>query len=289
MSIIRLAPIFLALLIMINPAHADPKSQSIKAMPVPLFLKQRNAQIIDQRKIEGGLTIWIVRLQDGKRGVFYTTPDQTVMIAGTLFNAETGTNLSDKYFLMSEPSILAAPAAAATIEATPSNTTAAARAIQKDPIVYIRNVLRGVIDSNGVPFRQNAPIVYVFFDPLCLYCHKLYNNTRKLVLQGAVIKWLPVDALGSRGIPISSAMLRAGTKTLPQFATNSVTGVAPTQDEKQAISDNMLMATSLAFTVGKSMATPMMVYVERNGMLAVEMDDGSDRAVLNKIFWETAQ
>ncbi|MBL8512030.1 MAG: hypothetical protein JNM52_10340 [Betaproteobacteria bacterium] len=265
-------------------------------VPVPPFLLKNGGQVVAQRQVEGGLTMWTL-LKNGKRVIIFTTPDQKVMLMGTLFDATSGSNLSDKYFLENPPSAPAAAEAPLTVPssanlpakpAAPATAPAGAQSASKDPVLYMRDTLLGVWDTTtGKPPAANAPVVYIFFDPLCPYCHELYRNTRALAARGAVMKWIPVQALGPKGPPLSAAMLRQGTASLRAMASKGLQAVEPSAAEYKGLQDNTLMATSLAYTVGKRLATPLMVYRDPSGKLSLLFDSGQDTNQLNQVFWES--
>ncbi|BBP05420.1 hypothetical protein TPL01_31120 [Sulfuriferula plumbiphila] len=53
-------------------------------------------------------------------------------------------------------------------------------------------------------------IVYIFFDPNCPYCHKLYQATRKFVgKEGLEFRWIPVGFLSQSSLGKAAAILAA--------------------------------------------------------------------------------
>ena len=68
------------------------------------------------------------------------------------------------------------------------------------------------VDTNGDAGLENR--VYVFFDPTCPWCHKLYQD-----MDGKVdAKWLPTLALGNAGIPLVNYIMGTGGVTLTKNA-----------------------------------------------------------------------
>jgi len=54
-------------------------------------------------------------------------------------------------------------------------------------------------------------IVYIFFDPDCPYCHKLYESLRPLVAEMALqLRWIPVGMLAATSPGKAAAILQAG-------------------------------------------------------------------------------
>ncbi|MDH4133628.1 MAG: thioredoxin fold domain-containing protein [Gammaproteobacteria bacterium] len=57
---------------------------------------------------------------------------------------------------------------------------------------------------------QSKHVIYVFFDPNCPYCHKLYENLRDAVALGDVeLRWIPVGISRESSLGKAAAMLEA--------------------------------------------------------------------------------
>ncbi|MDA8092443.1 MAG: thioredoxin fold domain-containing protein [Betaproteobacteria bacterium] len=55
-------------------------------------------------------------------------------------------------------------------------------------------------------------IVYIFFDPNCLYCHRLYQDLRPWVgRNGLQFRWIPVGMLTSSSTPKAAAILQSSS------------------------------------------------------------------------------
>lgn len=57
---------------------------------------------------------------------------------------------------------------------------------------------------------QSKHVIYVFFDPNCPYCHKLYENLRDSVALGEVeLRWIPVGIARESSLGKAAAILEA--------------------------------------------------------------------------------
>ena len=55
-----------------------------------------------------------------------------------------------------------------------------------------------------------GPIIYVFLDPLCPYCHQLFTQNIQLIQEGRlIIRYIPVALLGSQSTQIASYLLQS--------------------------------------------------------------------------------
>ncbi len=135
-----------------------------------------------------GVTGFVVKDSGGHFGVIYTYKD--FVISGALLNAD-GTNLTDKYADQYIPK----PDYAAVVKALAGSP--------------------GLV-SEG---KAGAPEVYVFADPNCYYCRKLWELTRKWVAEGKVrIHWVLVGFLKASSEGRAAAILAAkdGAKALTE-------------------------------------------------------------------------
>ena len=135
-----------------------------------------------------GVTGFVVKESGGHYGVIYTYKD--FLISGALLNAE-GKNLTDKYADQYIPK----PDYAAVVKALAGSP--------------------GLV-SEG---KAGAPEIYVFADPNCYYCRKLWELTRKWVADGKVrIHWVLVGFLKASSAARAAAILAAkdGAKALTE-------------------------------------------------------------------------
>ncbi|SFF31638.1 hypothetical protein [Paracidovorax wautersii] len=264
---------------------------SMAQMPVPLlsgsqtppaFITERGAVVVKIEPGPGGMTAYTA-LKDGKPFVVFTTADRQVTMVGVLFDSKTGENLSDSYVdranamrVSGAASVPVVPRAAGT-NATPgisAKEVFAGRAAHQ-PIaeMLFSSTVAGVVEGNGTPVNT----AYVFFDPQCGYCHELYRRTRQVVKSGKSIKWIPVNVLGDKGIPLAAEVLRQGMPAMERLASSSLqASSAPTPLEREQIRNNTRFFNDIAHQAGKQMATPTTVFARPDSKFGVMQDDGSN-------------
>lgn len=152
----------------------------------PAFFDSVGIKVIGFGKGAGGLNVWTVE-RNGTKTVMYTTADNKVIMSGVLWDAATGTNLSDAYITPEMAQQVAAAPAPAAVASGPKGTPG-----------KISESIAGIAKLTGVKEGKGAidKTVYVMFDPRCPYCKALYAATRSYVSKGASIKWIPVTVLG---------------------------------------------------------------------------------------------
>ncbi|HEV2110634.1 MAG TPA: thiol:disulfide interchange protein DsbG [Gammaproteobacteria bacterium] len=131
------------------------------ALPEALQRVQgEGAQIVRSFPAPDGLTGWLVKIQ-GHYLVVYSTASGDYVISGSLVD-KNGKNLSAEYGDRYIPKPDAAKIAAA---------------LGPDPWLV----------EDGV---AAAPLIYVYADPNCIYCNKLWNELRPYVQSGKVrVRW----------------------------------------------------------------------------------------------------
>lgn len=73
-----------------------------------------------------------------------------------------------------------------------------------------KKMLAGIDKATWIQEGKNQHVVYIFFDPNCPYCHKLYQDTRDWVKRKAIeIRWIPVGVLTATSPGKAAAMLEA--------------------------------------------------------------------------------
>jgi thiol:disulfide interchange protein DsbG len=162
---------------------------SLSAVAAP-YPKPIQSLIDDGLRIEksfpavSGLTGWVVA-QNNRYFVVYTTADKKTLIAGNLIG-EDGRDLSavdaEKY--------VPAPDHSAAYQALTS-----ARTIKEG--------------KGGKGVRP----LYVFFDPNCPYCQKLWQALQSYESAGLQVQWVPVAYLGPTSQPKAARMLASADST----------------------------------------------------------------------------
>lgn len=264
---------------------------SMAQMPVPLlngaqnppaFIAERGATVVKVEPGPGGMTAYTA-LKDGKPFVVFTSADQQVTMVGVLFDSKTGANLSDAYVdranamrvtgAASTPIVPRATGASAAPAMSANDVFAGRAAHQPIAEMLFSSTVAGVVEGNGTATNT----AYVFFDPQCGYCHELYRRTRQVVKGGKSIKWIPVNVLGDKGIPLAAEVLRQGMPAMERLAGNSLQASSPpTTLEREQIRNNTRFFNDIAHQAGKQMATPTTVFARPDSKFGVMQDDGSN-------------
>ena len=74
----------------------------------------------------------------------------------------------------------------------------------------IETLLAGAQSAGGIQDGRSAHRLYVFYDPNCPYCHRLYDDLRPYVARGAVqVEWITVGYLAPSSLTKAAAILQA--------------------------------------------------------------------------------
>lgn len=170
----------LALLVTL-PAFAGPA-------PVPPLLQQQaekvGGSVVKSFPAPDGLTGWVVKIQ-GRYGVVYTTASGDYIMSGALLD-KNGTNLTTQF----EEQYIPKPDAAGL-----------AAALGADPWLV----------DEGSP---SAPLIYIYADPNCSYCNKLWTELRPYVGTGKVhVRWALLAFLKPTSKGRAAAILAANNRS----------------------------------------------------------------------------
>lgn len=164
----------------------------------PPFFDKNGITVLSFQKGPSGLNVWKAE-RNGVRTIFYTTADNKTLVSGLMWDARTGTNLSDAFITPD-------------IQTTPTNAQPAIDTSQFSPdkipdAIKGIDALIGIKEGNGGP----AATLYIIFDPRCPHCHAAYRKTRQFVAGGGTIKWIPVTVLGrpDEGVRLVADILQA--------------------------------------------------------------------------------
>lgn len=177
------------------PVPTPPEKTTAAPMKLPSGVSRPAAfdklgiQVMSYTKGPGSMNVWRIK-KSGVDTVMYSTPDNSVLISGVMWDASSAANLSDAY-LPDNP------------QALPSDVNPPPSAQSAPP--------PNVVDANGVPqavknlagyfgFKEGQgtadKTLYVIFDPKCPYCHQAYNALRDQVNKGLSVMWIPIVVLG---------------------------------------------------------------------------------------------
>lgn len=192
----------------------------------PPFFERQGVAVLTYEKGPSGLHVWKVE-RNGVKTVFYTTADQKTLISGIMWDAKTGTNLSDAFItpdMTSAPSPGAAPEGA---QFAPGKIPEAIKGIE---------MLAGVREGKAGPGKT----LYIMFDPRCPHCKAVYRKTRDFVASGGTIKWIPVTTLGrpEEGARLVADILQASSPVKALAQAGKAGGTAPSPQTLAAITQN---------------------------------------------------
>ena len=153
-------------------------------LPPPLqSLTQQGGKVLRSFPVPDGLTGWVVELQ-GRSAILYTTASGDYAFTGPLLDKD-GNNLTSRYaqqyIPQPDPGKLAAALAGDT----------------------------ALVDE-GSP---RAPLVYIYADPNCIYCNRLWTELRPYVEGGKLhLRWALVDFLKRTSKGRAGAILAANDR-----------------------------------------------------------------------------
>jgi len=198
----------------------------------PGFFAKQGIKVLSFQKGVGGLNVWKISRGDVIT-VFYTSPDNQVLISGVLWDAAAGSNLSDSY--ISADMKVQAPQTTQSLAVAPSGQ--AVSASQSDAIKTV-SLLTGIKEGTATPDKT----LYIMFDPRCPHCHAVHIKTRAYVAGGGSIKWIPVAVLGdsSGGSRVIADILQAPNQveSLARNMGKRTGGQTPTAATQKTIAAN---------------------------------------------------
>ncbi|MHB1528519.1 MAG: thioredoxin fold domain-containing protein [Acidiferrobacteraceae bacterium] len=119
-------------------------------------------------------------------------------------------------------------------------------------------------------------ILYVYFDPNCIYCHLLYERIRPYIRTGRVrVAWIPVGFLKSDSPGKAEAILSASNPAMAlslnerEFNTSDEEGgIRPLRHPAAAVVHAVYDNTRLLEVLGE-VATPTLVFADRQGTIHI--------------------
>jgi thiol:disulfide interchange protein DsbG len=220
------------------PSAAPAPAATTHAVPPALQpLVQNGGRVVRSFPAVDGLTGWVVMYQDHML-VIYTTSSGNYGFSSPLVD-KGGVNLTQQYYTQ----YVLGPAA-----------EDAAAVLAKDPYL--------VDEGSAV-----APLLYVYADPNCIYCNKLWTQLRSYVQAGKVhVRWAMVSFLKKTSPGRAAAILAAKDRAAALAQDESkfdaaqeegaIPELSPVPAELQAVIDTHNKAMAMAGGQG----TPLMVY-----------------------------
>ncbi|MED6316464.1 MAG: hypothetical protein VYA60_04400 [Pseudomonadota bacterium] len=194
-------------------------------------------EVLDYEVIPStGLTAWKIKPEGLDRHfIFYTTSNGKALLTGSIWDAESGTEISSGIKLVQDSMVYnqeagltnpsgetGSPIDAATASDQNMNDTSFAatdgigEAIgeydQEPPImISFLDKLKGYKTDESVSATDT---VYLFFDPRCPVCKKAFNKIELIDLKakGLAVKWIPTTALTNGSDPKQKAAHKDGVE-----------------------------------------------------------------------------
>lgn len=220
------------------PAPVIPQSTST---PIAKYLAAQGVKIAEEFGGPSGLR-GVVADNGRERRVFYVTADGKTLIAGQLFDA-TGANLA---------------AADARRVGIPGPGQTHVKALGE---AELKALWQRVEALRAVSEGSSGQVVYVFFDPNCPYCHRLWDALSSAVKSGNLqVRWLPVAILKDDSKGLGAAIYAAPSPgvALAKMADRSLVAVAVSERVNRDIAMNLLALRDTGFT-----GVPLLMF--RNG------------------------
>lgn len=254
--------------------------------------------------IEGGLTAWTISSKSGKVAVFYTTPDEKVLIKGNLWKTADRKNISDDINLKAlnyaspefQKRVLGNTAQATTASGKQTN-----QPTQQNFTAEIVGKFNGAVPEIIKLLDQSAgykegkgnatDTLYVFYDPRCKWCHEAYYKTRSYVQKGFTIKWLPTLALGQSesGYRMAASILQAPKADSLEkiFSRDASYQVDPTDKSRKHIDTNLEHLLALVSGIegkGARVSVPTGFYLNKRTGKIKKVEALSESVNLEMVF-----
>ncbi|HEY0901191.1 MAG TPA: thioredoxin fold domain-containing protein [Micavibrio sp.] len=265
-----------ALVIMSSVALAQTTgAEAPPPMPAPLETLAKQGAQLRYLGRQGQLDGWIA-IQNGQEQYFYVTPDREQVLLGLLFD-KTGKMITmDQVAKLQKEGgevldiLKSAPRAEA---ATPQSSTAGD--ITKELKSPSEQMFADIEQTNWVTLGNTAaPVVYMFIDPQCPYCHDFMKSLRKDIEGGRVqVRLIPV---GFRDDTRAQAALLLAVPNAQERWFKHLDGdqqalpVTPGVNE-QGVERNMAVMQSWKLNV-----TPLSVYRAQDGKVKIVQGRAKD-------------
>lgn len=276
-------------------------------------------EVLDYQVIPStGLTAWKIK-PDGldRQFIFYTTANGKALLTGSVWDSESGSEISSGIRLVQETMLYnqeagEAEASGAGVEGTPIGQAAIDQSSKE------RDMSFSSIDGNGeaigsytgeIPivfdlldkmkgFKTSdasvADTVYIFYDPRCPICAEAHKKIDLIDLESKniAVKWMPTTALKNNLDGRMRAAVAFQAKDYAEFS-SSITGVKKvdevTADQEQYLKDNLhVLKTTTEDTYGADYkgTVPAAMYINKTTGLPKLLFGVSDDRVLKTIFGE---
>lgn len=203
----------------------------MKPTPVEQHLMSKGVKVVKAFPSASGLKAIVADNGKDKR-LFYVTPDGKSLITGMVFDT-VGNNITTND--MSRAGVTDTGGAKTLSDAQLESVWARAGKLKWVP--------------DGSPSAKK--VVYVFFDPNCPYCHRLWTTMRSAVQSGKVqVRWLPVAILKDDSKNLAAAIYEAKnpSQAMAQMVNRQLQPVRISDAVNKSVAYNLLLLRDTGYT-----------------------------------------
>lgn len=130
-----------------------------------------------------------------------------------------------------------------------------------------------ITNSSNITFGQSGDPIVIFFDPQCIHCHHLFNNTQDESLKDQKFIWIPLGYLNENSVAQAETLLASNDpqKALieheKQYGKDQF-GIQPIKIIGENIKEKVNKNNEL-FKTTKLGGVPVLVKVNKNGDLEI--------------------
>lgn len=248
--------------------------------PAPSVIEQLRASGLEVKGtgiIGGELHFWIMRSSNGREALIATTQGG-LLIRGKIYTSNGALvldteghpplSLDQNDQRKQGLSILTGlpPTAETDLMWRTSNGSSGLKSVTSSGTVWDQLGQATTIEEG----KAGAPLVYIFVDPYCSYCHQQWQAVRGKVQQGKLrVRWVPVAVLsGSQGnLGVVGGLLdNADAETLAGWMRHRQVQPNDSEATKKALGLNMALFQAL-----KAPSVPALIYKDKNGKLIMKV------------------
>ncbi len=200
-----------------------------KLTPVEQHLASKGVKITESFPSASGLRA-VIADNGTERRLFYVTPDGKSLIAGMVFDAQ-GNNVTSAD--MSKAGVSDVGGAKVLGDA------------------QLQDIWNRAGKRRWIQEGTSGKLVYVFFDPNCPYCHRLWTTLRAGVDAGKIqVRWLPVAILkdSSKGLGAAIYTAPKASAAMAQMVNRQLQPIAVQDKENRDMAHNLLLLRDTGYT-----------------------------------------
>lgn len=159
---------------------------------------------------------------------------------------------------------------------------------QQSNQLALDKTLNAAKDATWIAEGHGPRLVYIFFDPECPYCHKVYQATRSWVgRDGLQLRWIPVGILMPSSAGKAAAILEAKDPLAAFHKNEDEFGPAPkfggiAETIPSAQSTQRLQHNAALFKQTRMPGVPVIMFREASGKVRI-VDGAPSPSLLNEM------